>query len=322
MPTPADDGRLGPMRVTVLGASGFVGTAVTAALSRRPWQVRAVARRAAVVPPGAAAEFDVRSVDLTRPGAVQDAVAGADAVVHLVLHESGWRGADEEPASERTNVRVLEEVIRARRDGSRPVVVFAGSTSQVGPPPRVPIDGTEPDRPVTAYDRQKLAAEELLRAATAEGVLRGITLRLPTIFGGSAGDRGVVATMTRRALEGQPLTVWADGAVQRDLLHVDDVAAAFVAALDHADVLAGGRYLLGTGTGVSLLELFGGIAQAVAGHTGRPPVPVVSVPPPPATAATDGHDMVVDASAFRSATGWRPRVPLREGLERTVRALS
>ncbi|MFC4998338.1 NAD-dependent epimerase/dehydratase family protein [Dactylosporangium cerinum] len=309
------------MNVTVLGASGFVGSAVTAALARRPIRLRAVARRPAAVPPGALAEVETVAADLTEPGVVEAAVAGADAVVHLVLHESGWRGADDDPDSGRTNVGILGDVVRARRDGSRPVVVFAGSTSQVGPPPRVPIDGTEPDRPATAYDRQKLAAEELLRAATADGLVRGVTLRLPTIFGGSAQDRGVVAAMMRRALAGEPLTVWADGAVQRDLLYVDDTADAFVAALDHADVLAGRRYLLGTGVGVSLRELFGAIAGVVAGHTGRPAVPVVSVPPPPGTAATDGHSMVVDASAFRSATGWRPLVPLPEALRRTVTVL-
>lgn len=314
--------------IAVLGASGFVGSAVTAALAGRPVRLRTVARRPAEVPAGAVAEIEPHIADLTVPGAVSAAVADADAVIHLVLHAAGWRGADHDPTSERTNVGVVRELVHALWGDRRPApaVVFAGSTSQVGLPPRVPIDGTEADHPVTAYDRQKQSAEQLLRAATADGSLRGISLRLPTIFGPgpvqAAQDRGVVAVMARRALAGEPITMWADGATERDLLYVDDVAEAFAAALSRADELAGRHWLLGTGHGVRLRDLFHTIAEIVAEHTGRPAVPVVPVPSPPGATPMDRHSMVVDSSAFRSATGWRPRVPLREALSRTVAALA
>lgn len=312
--------------VTVLGASGFVGSAVVAALAGRPVRLRAVARR----PVAARSGIEVIAADLTSIAAVEQVVAGADAVISLVLHESGWRGADTDPGSERVNVGVLcdvIEVLRARRRSvPPPAVLFAGSTSQVGVPPRVPIDGTEPDRPETAYDRQKQLAEGALKAATAEGAVRGVSLRLPTVFGhvpgAGAGDRGVLATMVRRALDGQPLTVWDDGTLRRDLLHVSDVADAFVAALDHADALAGRHWLLGTGRGERLVDVFRTIAELVSVHTGRAPVPVVPVSPPPHATPTDTRSVVIDSTAFRSATGWRPRVPLRPALGHLVAGLA
>jgi nucleoside-diphosphate-sugar epimerase len=64
------------------------------------------------------------------------------------------------------------------------------------------------------------------------------------------------------------------------------------------------------------------IADLVATHTGRPPVPVISVPPPDGVTVTDLRSMVVDSSAFRSVTGWAPQVPLRDALRRTVNALA
>jgi nucleoside-diphosphate-sugar epimerase len=314
-------------QVTVLGASGFVGSAVTAALARRDIRLRLVARRPAAHPAGAVAAIETRTADLTVPGAVAAAVAGADAVVNLVLHDSGWRGAGD-PASDGANVGVLRELVLALRHARRPapVVIFAGSTSQVGVPRRVPIDGTEPDDPVTAYDRQKQAAEELLRAETLSGAVSGITLRLPTVFGPgpapAAREPGVVAAMTRRALAGEPLTLWGNGSVERDLLYVDDAGEAFAAALDRPETLAGRHWLLGSGRGISLRELFGTIAELVAERTGRPAVPVVSMPAPPDATATDAYSLVADSSAFRSATGWHPRVPLREALRRTVTVLA
>lgn len=189
--------------VVVLGASGFVGSALVAELVRRDVRLRLVARRPAVVPPGhaAEAEVEVRTADLTVAGQVAEAIAGADAVINLLLYTGGggtWRAAEDESPGERVNVGVVRDIVTAiraeRRDGPPPVVLFPGSTSQVGPRAEARIDGTEPDAPVTAYDRQKLAAERELKAATKEGLLRGVTLRLGTVFGGrvspTATDRG------------------------------------------------------------------------------------------------------------------------------------
>lgn len=315
--------------ITVLGASGFVGSAVTRALAHRPIRLRAVARRPSALPPGPA-ETTVVTADLTDRAALAEAVAGSDAVVHLLLADGGWRAAESEPGAERVNVGVMRDLIDVLRpdpgDGAPPLVVYGGAASQVGTPPREPLDGSEPDHPETAYDRQKLTAEQILKKATAEGRVRGISLRLPTVFGESAAlgsaDRGVVSGMARRALAGETLTMWHDGTVRRDLVHVDDVAAAFTAALAHPDPLVGDHWLIGAGRGDELGDVFRLVARTMSAHTGRHPVAVVSVEPPSHAPVTDFRSVTIDSSAFRAATGWRPRISLSEGVRRTVAALA
>lgn len=315
--------------VTVLGASGFVGSSVTRALASRRIRLRAVARRPSAPAPGPA-ETTVVTADLTDREALAEAVAGSDAVIHLLLGEGGWRAAESDPGAERVNVGIMRDLVDVLRPASGevtpPLVVYGGAASQVGVPQREPLDGTEPDRPETAYDRQKLAAEQLLLKATAEGRVRGISLRLPTVFGESAapgaGDRGVVSAMARRALDGQTLTMWHDGTVRRDLVHVDDVAAAFTAALNHPDSLVGGHWLIGAGRGDALGDVFRLVARTVADALGRPPVDVVSVEPPAHAPATDFRSVTLDSSPFRAATGWHPRIPLPEGVRRAVTALA
>ncbi|SCF39360.1 reductase VcaE [Micromonospora matsumotoense] len=316
--------------VVVLGGSGFVGAAVVEALARRPIRLRTIGRRPQSVPTHAVAEIEVRSADLTDRRELEGAVAGADALVHLLMHTAGWRAAAGDPASERVNVGVMCDVVELLRAGrgmaGPPAVVFAGSTSQAGLPERMPIDGGEPDRPTTAYDSQKHAAEQLLKDATTAGLVRGVSLRLPTVYGdsprGRLTGRGVVSTMVRKAFAGEELTLWNDGTVQRDLLYVHDAADAFLAGLDHADLLAGQHWLLGTGRGVPLGDVLRTIADLVAARLGRPPVPVVCVPPPTVATATDMHSVVIDSSRFRAATGWRPRVPLHTALRRCVDAFA
>ncbi|MFH8987719.1 NAD-dependent epimerase/dehydratase family protein [Streptomyces sp. NPDC017940] len=318
-------------RVTVLGASGFLGSAVAAMLARRRIRLRLVARRPSAVPAGAVADVEVRAADLTDAASLAAAVDGADAIVHLVCHRSGaraWR-TDDDPLGEWVNVgmvHALVDVLRATPGGRRPACVFAGSASQVGLTARTRIDGTETDRPASRYDRHKVLAERALLDATREGVLRAVSLRLPTVYGESrtptAADGGVVTAMARRALAGEPLTVWRDGTIGRDLLHVDDAAHALVTGLDRVDELAGRHWLVGTGRTTALGDLFRAVSLLAADRTGREPVPVVTVEPPDHATPADFHSFTVDATAFGEATGWSPRVPLHEGLRRTVGALA
>ncbi|WP_060180053.1 NAD-dependent epimerase/dehydratase family protein [Streptomyces sp. IMTB 1903] len=306
--------------VTVLGASGYIGSSVVALLRSRPVRLRTVSRRPCPVAGDGLAELDVRTADLTAPGAVADAVAGSDAVIHLVTHRSAtgdWRTRDGDPEGEHANVTVTLDLVESlgsgRTAGPPPAVIYASTVLPPGGP-----------APANTYERQKLASERILRAACAAGSLRGVVLRLPTVYGHGPvpGDlgRGVVAAMVRRGFACEPLTMWHDGTIERDLLHVDDAARAFLSALDHADALTGRHWDVGCGLGHGLGDVFRTIAEIIGRHTGRPPVPVLRVDPPDGATGLDFRSVRADSSAFRSVTGWAPRAVLRDALEQVVAA--
>ncbi|MFD6888659.1 NAD-dependent epimerase/dehydratase family protein [Streptomyces sp. NPDC059957] len=315
--------------IVVLGATGFVGSAVFRELARHPVRIRAVSRRKVTVPENALAEIEVFPADLTEPGQMAAAVAGADVVIHSLAYLAGastWRIADGDAGAERVHVGLMQDLLQALGDrpGSQApaTVLFTGSITAAGSSDKEVLDGTEPDRPTGYYERLKLEAERLLLAADAAGTVRGACLRLTTLYGYSAGstakDKGIVSTMTRRAVAGEPLTMWHDGSVRRDLLHVDDVARAFWAAIPHMDALGGKRWLIGTGQGAPLGDVFTRVCALVAEQTGKDPVPLVSVEPPEYAEVSDFRSVTVDSSAFRAATGWKPQVSLEEGLRLTT----
>lgn len=316
--TEADDYRPGEL-TALLGASGFIGSAVLHKLLERPVRLRAVARDGTAGGTPLGARVEQRRIDLLEPGQVAAAIDGADVIVHLVAHAaagSTWRSATVDPEAERVNVGLMHELVAALRDrrGSEPPpVLLYASTAQAADP-------TASSR----YARQKIEAERILRQATDDGLVRGVILRLPTVYGQTAPSsrqgRGVIAAMIRRALAGEPLTMWHDGSVRRDLLHVDDVATAFAAALEHRDALVGRAWALGSDRAEPLGDIFSTIAAGVARHTDTPPVPVVSVPAPEHAEANDFRSDDIDSSAFRARTGWQPRIPLRDGIDRTVAA--
>jgi nucleoside-diphosphate-sugar epimerase len=295
--------------VVVLGAGGSIGSLLTASLAARPLRLRAVSRRPAAAPAAGLAAVEVRSADVTDVRELRSAVAGADAVFHLIA-----------PGPDAALIDQLLDALAARSGAA--AVIYAGSITQAGVPQRRLLDGTETDRPETRIARDKHAAERALLQASARGAVRGVSVRLPTVFGHNPAtgrfDSGVITAMIRRAIAGDALTMWHDGTVERDLLHVRDAAAALLAALDDVDSLAGRHWLAGTGVGTPLGQVFRAIADTVAGRTGTAAVPVISVPPPRPLSATDVTSAVVDPSAFRTRTGWAARVPLRDGLQWTV----
>lgn len=297
-----------PPLVVVLGATGFVGRAVCRAFAGRAVRLRMIARSAperAIRLPGT--EF--RLGDLTCPRVLAETVEDADVVVHLAADLAGrssWRGVSAESGAD-LGTGIVDGMAALFAGRRPPVVLFAGSVAA--------------STPSTSYERHKLAAERALAHACADGALRGTALRLPTVYGPGT-DRGLVATMARRALDGVPLTVWGTGTMRRDLVFVDDVARAFVAAADASRLLDAPYWEVGTGTGTTVAVLCAEVAAAVAARTGMPPVPVHFVAPPAWAVPADLRDCVVESTAFRAATGWRPRTGLRSGVEATLDSLA
>jgi len=312
-------------RVLITGGAGYLGTAIAHALSEVDVTLVRLARPGAARPPlTGRARVEELSADVRDPGVWERALPGVDVVLHLAAQTSAYVAERDPLADLDANVRPLLALLDAcRRASLRPVVVAAGTATQAGLTPQLPVDESVPDRPITIYDLHKLAAERYLEHHVRAGAVRGATLRLANVYGpgprSGAPDRGVLNLMVRRALSGQALTVYGDGAFVRDYVFVDDVARAFLAAAARVDRVDGRHFVVGSGCGATIAEAVHLVADTVARLTGRPPVAVTHVPPPPGLLPIEERSFVADTAAFRAATGWEPRVTLAEGVEATVR---
>jgi nucleoside-diphosphate-sugar epimerase len=115
----------------------------------------------------------------------------------------------------------------------------------------------------------------------------------------------------KQALTDGELLVYGDGSQRRDLTYIDDAVAAFLLAAVREQAV-GRVFNLGGEGHVSLLEL-GELVVALAG-TGR----LTPIPFPPDRKSIDIGDFYADWSAIEAALGWRPAVPLADGLARTL----
>jgi dihydroflavonol-4-reductase len=314
-----------PSTVLVTGASGFLGSAIAAALRARGHSVRVLvrpsSRRTNLNPADTVCDGDLRD-----RASLASALNGARYLFHAAADYRLW--ARDPKEIHRNNLEgtrlIMEEALSAGVER----IVYTSSVATLKP-----IEGgsaTE-DRPlgegegIGAYKRSKVAAERLVEAMIERDGLPAIIVNPSTPIG----PRDVRPTPTGRiiieAASGR-MPAFVDTGL--NLAHVDDVAAGHLAALDRGRI--GERYILG-GDNVFLADMLADIARLV----GRRP-PTVKLPRkmlyPIAYGVEllatfrgiepfitmDGlrmarHHMFFDDSKARRELGYVPR-PYREGL--------
>jgi nucleoside-diphosphate-sugar epimerase len=313
-------------RLLVTGGCGFLGTNVIGRLREVRCAITRLSMPGTDFPPveGAAAMIDDLAGDVRERATWERALDGADVVFHFAAQTSVYVAQEDAAADLAANVTPMALLIdTCRRMGARPGVLFSGTVTQAGITARLPVDESHPDRPVTIYDLHKLMAEQYLAYASQQGIVRGVTLRLANVYGpgpaSSSADRGVLNLMVRKALRGEPLSVYGAGDRIRDYVYVEDVARAFLLAGAHLDALGGQHFVIGSGEGHSLAEAFNLAAERAALKTGQR-VPLTHVEPPAGLSPIEDRDFVADTSRFRAATGWEARVSLAEGIDRMIEA--
>ncbi|HLH18225.1 MAG TPA: GDP-mannose 4,6-dehydratase [Bryobacteraceae bacterium] len=162
------------------------------------------------------------------------------------------------------------------------------------------------------YGCSKGAADQYVIDYARTFGLPAVVFRMSCIYGlhqMGTEDQGWVAHFLIQAIENKPLVLYGDGLQVRDILFVDDLADAFLLAQANIHTLSGQAFNIGGGLGntISLLELLEIIA-ALRGE--KPEVRFKDWRP------GDQRYYVSDTRRFKAATGWAPKVNVRQGVER------
>jgi UDP-glucose 4-epimerase len=194
-------------------------------------------------------------------------------------------------------------------------VIFAGTRQVYGKPDRLPVSEDHLVRPIDVNGVNKAAGEYYhLLYNNAFGV-RACSLRLTNVYGPRQlikhNRQGFIGWFIRLAIEDREMQVFGDGSQMRDFVFVDDAADAFLRA-GVCSGCDGEVYNVGGLEPIAHKDLVTLLVD-VAG-TGR----VKYVPWPPDKKQIDIGSFYSDSTKFTTATGWRPRVMLREGLRRTI----
>ena len=309
--------------VLVTGGAGYIGSHTAKALAAAGWtpvvyDSLSGGYREAVLW-GPFVHGDVRD-----EGRLRDALKEHDcrAVIHFAgLIEVG-RSVVRPDLFFDHNTQGTAALLSAMRAAGTPRVIFSSTAAVYGMPQNggganggAPINEDDPKAPINPYGDSKLAAERMIAASARAFGLTGVALRYFNACGadpeGRIGEAHHPEThLIPLALEaalgvGKALTVFGrdfdtpDGSCLRDYIHVDDLAAAHVAALE-GDLEAGSfhAFNVGVGRGFSVFEVLDAVERAVGS-----PVPH-SVGP---RREGDPPVLVADSARLQAAFGWRPK---------------
>lgn len=261
--------------VLVTGATGFVGSAVAAALAARGARLRLLVRRNSNrrnLRDFTAAELI--EGDLQDPPSLARAVAGCQRIFHVAADYRLW--VPDPAAMLATNIQGTRAIMQAARAAGAERIVYTSSVAALGlTSDGSPADETTPLDPaalIGPYKRSKYLAEQVVREEAAAG--------LPVVIvnpSSPIGPGDIKPTPTGRivldAARGR-IPAYVDTGL--NVVHVEDVAAGHLAAADRGRI--GERYILG-GENVSLGTLLALIADLVDRKEPRVRLPITPLLP-------------------------------------------
>ena len=282
------------MRIAVTGASGFIGRHVTAALNK-------VGHEVIGLDLGAPDPHCVEWIhaDVTRP---LQRIYGIDAVIHLAAIAAP-RECDKNPSKAfDVNVNGTMQVLRMAMESGARRFVFSSSAHVYDIPPRYfPTDETHPLRLNNTYTTTKLLGEQLCQLFWENHGLPYTVLRLFNAYGPGQSAGYFIPDMLAKAKKG-PIDLQG-GKTTKDFVYVEDVARAFVNALETSFV---GAVNIGTGVETPLYEVANRIAQAAG------------VPCTPADDDAYSTRMKADWRRAKRVLWWQPTVSVEEGLAKIL----
>jgi CDP-paratose 2-epimerase len=331
----------------ITGGAGFIASNVADRLLREGWRVRLFDNLSRpgveqnvqwlkAVHAGCTSlgkpKIELVLGDVRDARAIRDSVSGVARVFHFAAQVAVTTSLVNPTLDFEVNARGtlnLLEAIRSLED--RPSLLFTSTNKVYGHlrdlPLRVrsrryePEDGQVAHRGISEarpldfhspYGCSKGAAEQYVLDYARTFGIPATVFRMSCIYGPhqfGTEDQGWVAHFIIQALKRAPLTLYGDGMQVRDVLFVEDLVDAMMRAHERIDDVRGEAFNIGGGrrSTVSLLELIDLIAELL----GRP-LPYRFEP----WRTADQRYYVSDTAKFERATGWAPRVAVRDGIQR------
>lgn len=247
--------------------------------------------------------------DICDAEAVESAMTGCDAVVHFAAESHVDRSIYEPAPVIQTNVTGTFILLQIAKKIAVQRFVHVSTDEVYGDiAPGAFSDENFPLQPSSPYSASKASSDLLVRSYVRTYGFPGIVTRASNNYGPYQFPEKFLPLMITNLLENKSLPIYGDGLQQRDWLHVEDHCAGIFAVLERGKI--GEVYNIGGADIVDNLTMARRLLQIM----GKPESLLTTVKDRP------GHDRryALDCKKIENALGWKPRVPLDEGLRQTI----
>jgi UDP-glucose 4-epimerase len=309
-------------RVMILGGLGFIGSNLAHELVALGADVLLVD---SLIPDyggnlfnidGIADRVQVNIADVRQQSTMNYLVRNREVIFNLAGQVSHIDSMRDPYTDLEINCRSQLFILEACRNNNPAVkVVFAGTRQVYGKPESLPVTEAHLVRPVDVNGINKAAGEYYHLLYNNVFGVRACSLRLTNVYGPRQlirhNRQGFIGWFIRLAIEDREIEIFGDGLQERDFVYVDDAARAFLMA-GASDRCNGQVFNVGGSDPISHRDLTKLLIETAG--TGR----MRFVEWPPEKKVIDIGSFYADSSKLRATVGWTPRVPLAEGLRRTI----
>jgi UDP-glucose 4-epimerase len=266
------------MKLLVTGGAGYIGSHVVRIAEQSGAKVTVVDDLSTGLPKRI--DCELVQLELSKDSAVTELTklmtsTQFDAVIHLAARKQVGESVEQPERYYRDNVGGLANLLLAMRATETTRLVFSSSAATYGMPDVDAVNEDYPGKPINPYGETKLVGEWMVRAAAVWG-LRGVNLRYFNVAGTGYPDLADTAALNLIPIaigqirEGKNPVVFGDdydtpdGSCIRDYVHVQDLAAAHLRAVQYLDQenREFDTFNVGTGTGASVFEVLQELQRA------------------------------------------------------------
>jgi len=298
------------MRYIVTGGAGFIGSNIVNLLVKNGHKVLIIdnlntgdLKRLDKLK----GKFEFFREDIRNKNRIKEIIKNADGIFHqaaLTLVTESFLKKDEYFDVNVSGTKNLFEIATEYKIK----IIFASSSSVYGDVKNIPIKENNELNPINPYGETKVEKEKLATQFSKMG-LSVIGLRYFNVFGkGQTGTyAGVITQFMRQLNENKVPKIFGDGSQIRDFIFVKEIADANLKAMESN--CKNGFFNVGTGTGVSILEL----ANLMIKIYGKRIIPEFNKLP-----QGDIKKSLANIELTKAKIGWNSKISLEEGLRELI----
>lgn len=313
--------------ILISGALGYIGSALTQSLADIDCKIILLDQLSDNhwMPPAGRAKISISHGDVSIRKTWESLLPGVDYLFHLAALEYNRTEYDIMRDLQVNALSVMHFLELCREKNLRPKIIFSSSANLFGLVDTLPVNEKAQSNPISLWSAHKLMAENYLSVYAKKYGIKAVILRLTNVYGPTANPDTIthiiINSMIVKALRGEALTLYANQDCIRDYLFLEDAVRAFLfAGAENSLSSDGSFYLIGSGEGRTIADVWRLIADKAKTHTGKNISLELnnSIKLEP----FDTRNFVADTTIFHQSTGWRPQVYIEKGIELTMEALA
>lgn len=296
-------------KVIITGGTKLIGSHLAEVLVERGYDVHVTtsAARKREHPEG----MHVHTCDVRDLDGMKKLSAGAEYIFHLAAHGDQYC-IDHPLEGESVNAGGTIAVLAVARALGVKKVAFASSATVYGEQNAVPLREELPAMPNEPYGLYKYWGERAVQLWARQYAVPAVSLRIFNAYGPRdviEADGYVVGRFLHLRMKGEPITIDGDGTSTRDYVHAHDIARAFLLAAEYPTLRGGEVLNIGSGIETSLNDLAAFIGGPIVRTESR------------SGARRGPSRRVADINRAKNMLGWKPTIPLAEGITALKREL-